>query len=156
VHVSIFNRDTLIGHANLSELDPPMGVATGAFVPTADYARTDHANVVDGDYVGERSQGFRVLSEAHGKIESQAIAILDWPTLGEIELHVLGITNPDYEALFGDHPTYRAYYGLDLSDEERLARDQAVRASLRARDVRAWLWPLAILALIGTVIFWIF
>ena len=155
MQVSLYDKDTLIGLADLTVLDPPMGVATGAFVPSENYSRSEHANVIDDDYIGDRSQHFRVVSGTHGEIESSAIAILDYPALGEIELHVLGITRPEYAIIFGNYPDYRAYYGLDLPVEERLAQDEVARSSLRARDARAWLWLLAILAGMALVLFWI-
>ena len=155
MHVSIFNDGTLIGHADLTELDPPMGVATGRFVPSENYVQIEHANVVDGEYVGTRSDNFRVLSKEHGEIESSALAILDFPTLGEIEFHALGIKRPDYAVLFGDHPHYRAYYDLDLSDEERHAKGEALRKRTRARHVREWLWFLGTVAVLAVAVVWI-
>jgi len=33
----IYSRETMIGQSNLDQLDPPMGIASGKFVPSADY-----------------------------------------------------------------------------------------------------------------------
>lgn len=65
MHVSVFDGETLIGHASLTDLDPPMGVAMGAFTPSEHYVQAAHANVIDGDYVGERSRHFFAFYQRH-------------------------------------------------------------------------------------------
>jgi hypothetical protein len=156
MQVSVFQGDKLIGNANLIGLDLPMGCAMGTFVPSANYEQTEHAALIDGEDSGVRDQKLRVVSEAHGEIESQGFQIHDWPLLSELEFHAVGITRPKFDTLFGDYPDYRAYYCLDLSEEERRAKDQAVDASLRAMRLRGWLSFLAVLASVAVVVLWIF
>jgi len=55
MRVSVYQNQTQVGTAILEHLDPPMGVAFGPFTPTQHYDRHKHANVVEGNYVGDRS-----------------------------------------------------------------------------------------------------
>jgi len=113
MNVTIFDGATVIGHAYLSGLDPPMGCASGTFVAAPAYVAAEHANVLDGDYLGDRGAGFRVVSHIHGEIECQSAVILDFPSIDEIGVDVIGIPYPLYETLFGDRADYRSYRGLD-------------------------------------------
>jgi hypothetical protein len=87
-----------------------MCVASGPFAPSPTYNRLEHANLIDGEYMGDRTASLRVISEAHGEIESHAIAIHDLSALDEIEVDVIGIIRPSYDALFGDDPDFQAYW----------------------------------------------
>jgi hypothetical protein len=109
MRVAIHDSKGLIGHADLTASDPPMCAASGPFSPEPTYDPLEHANVIDGEYLGDRTANLRVTSEAHGEIESHSIAILDWPALKEVQLDVVGIIRPSYDALFMDDPDFRAY-----------------------------------------------
>ncbi len=114
MHVTILEGFTPIGTAYLDALDPPMGVAMGKFEPTSAYVVDRHANVVDGDYIADRSEILRVEGPDGVRLMSGAIAIHDYGSeLGEQELHLLGIYEPPYETLFGENPDFKAYWGTD-------------------------------------------
>ncbi|KUO55918.1 MAG: hypothetical protein APF82_06015 [Sphingomonadales bacterium BRH_c42] len=136
--VTIFEADTLIGSAEIFALDPPMGVAMAKFRPAPAYDVERHANVVDGDYVADRGDILRIELPGGIRLRSQAISIQDWPALGEFELHILGILEPDFDELFKDHPDYRAYYDLDLSDEQRAEKQRVLTAHRRRRLLKEW------------------
>jgi hypothetical protein len=111
VIVSIFEADTLIGRAEIFALDPPMCVAMAKFRPEPAYDAECHANVVDGDYVADRGDKLRMELSGGIRLRSQAISIQDWAALGEFELHILGIEEPSFASLFGEHPDFKAYWG---------------------------------------------
>lgn len=114
MRVEIFAGEILIGRSNLDQLDPPMGVAIGAFVPTEAYDRTRHANTIEGDYMGDRGQALTFQSSDHGEIVHIGLAIEDFSDgLSEIEISVIGIPQAEYKRFFSAHPHYRAYYDLD-------------------------------------------
>lgn len=109
--VTIYEADTPIGDAEIFGLDPPMGVAIAKFKPLAAYNVERHANVVDGDYVEDRGEHLRIEMANGIPLISQAISIQDWPALGEYEVHILGILEPSFVSLFGDHPDFKSYWG---------------------------------------------
>ena len=109
--VTIYEADTPIGEAEIFALDPPMGVAMAKFKPLAAYDVDQHANVVDGDYIEDRGERLRIEMADSVPLISQAISIQDWPALGEREVHILGILEPSFEALFGEHPDFKSYWG---------------------------------------------
>ncbi len=112
--VDILLNDIVIGRSNLDRLDPPMGVAMGSFVATDAYDRTLHANVIEGNDIGDRGQALTVQSSDHGEIAHTGLNIEDFSDgLGEIEISVIGIAQADYERFFSANPHYRAYYDLD-------------------------------------------
>ena len=113
MNVTIFDGTLPVGYAYLSALDPPTGCAAGTFVATAGYRASAHANVLDGEYLGDRGAGLRVFSHTHGEIECRSAAIFDFPILDEIRVEVIGIPYPLYETLFADYAGYRSYRGLD-------------------------------------------
>lgn len=108
--LEIFDASTSVGEAEFFALDPPMGVAMAKFKPSPAYAAIRHANVIDGNYIADRSDRLRVEMENGSEILSGAISIHDYPSLGEIEVHLLGIYQPKFEELFGDHPDFKAYW----------------------------------------------
>lgn len=87
-----------------------MGVAMATFSPSSAYNVEQHANVVDGDYVGDRGENLRIEMKNGMELKSEAISILDFPTLNEIEIHILGIFEPSFDELFADHSDYKAYW----------------------------------------------
>ena len=150
--VKIFESDSPIGEAEIFALDSPMGVAIAKFIPLPAYNVAQHANVVDGDYIDDRGDKLRIEMTNGVALTSQAISIQDWPTLGEHELHILGVLEPSFDELFSDHPHYRDYYDLDLTDEERAKKQRRLTAKARRRSVKAWLVISAIVASIASAI----
>jgi hypothetical protein len=109
--VHVFLNGTNLGSANLTRLDPPMGVAMGSFEPTNNYDRLVHANTVDGTFMGHIGKSFSLVSDVYGTIESVGAAIEDfYDSLGERELTVVGITHPNYADIFCKYDDYKAYY----------------------------------------------
>ena len=108
--LKIFEADKLIGDAEVYALDPPMCVAIAKFDPSADYDATRHANVIDADYVGDRSDILRLEMEDGSSMKSEAISIQDFPLLNEREVHVIGIYEPSFDQLFTEHPIFKAYW----------------------------------------------
>jgi hypothetical protein len=109
--LKILAGSTLIGNAEVFALDPPMCVAMAHFEPVEGYDATMHANVIDGDYVGDRSPLLRVEMPNGSTMKSEAISIQDYPTLGEREVDLIGIYEPSFDWLFGDHPHFKSYWG---------------------------------------------
>jgi hypothetical protein len=147
MNVAIFAGDLLTGHAALTYLDWGMSGATGTFIPTENYRGVRHADVIDGNLVADRDTMVRVVSEVHGEIECEAAAIHDAPSLGQAQLTLVGIFRPDYDYLFKDHP--------NLPGAEQILGNEAARARSRARDIRAWIWLLAVLAGLVLLLIWI-
>lgn len=112
MQVSVYQDGTVIGTAILEHLDPPMGVAFGPFSPSDQYDRDQHANAIDGNYVGDRGRLLSVYGDQHGRLETASIAIEDWndPEIGK-ELTVWLQDGNEFAALFSTHDDYRAYYG---------------------------------------------
>ncbi|MWV28075.1 hypothetical protein [Aurantiacibacter rhizosphaerae] len=109
--VTIYDATSPIGEADIFALDPPMGVAMAKFIPFPTYSPNLHANVVDGDYIEDRSENLRMELADGVALISQAISIQDWPGLDEREVHILGIQEPSFEELFRDHPDFKSYWG---------------------------------------------
>ena len=110
MRVRIFEGATFLGEASGIRLDPPMCVAMAKFQPSPAYDVTRHANVVDGDYIADRTEILRIEMADGSELKSEAISIQDWPALGELECHILGIYEPSFDKLFGDHPDFVAYF----------------------------------------------
>jgi len=110
--VEIYHDGKLIGRSNLDAADPPMGVATGPFEPCPDYVRNVHAGEIEGTHnPSGANQPYIVKSAEHGSIECQAVFIQDYAEgLDERLVSLLGVTHPSYEALFGEYPSYKAYF----------------------------------------------
>jgi hypothetical protein len=88
-----------------------MGVAFGPFTPSDQYDRDQHANVVEGDYVGDRGQSFLVCTDHHRRINSAAVSIADsTDTLGERELTIWFQDGGEFAEFFSEHDDYKAYY----------------------------------------------
>ncbi|OYU73373.1 MAG: hypothetical protein CFE32_21105 [Alphaproteobacteria bacterium PA3] len=109
--VTVYEADIPIGEGEIFALDPPMGVAMAKFKPLAAYNVEQHANVVDGDYIEDRGDRLRIEMANGMPLVSQAISIQDWPALGEHEVHILGILEPSFETLFGEHLDFQSYWG---------------------------------------------
>ena len=109
--LKIFEANKLIGSAKVYALDPPMCVAIARFYPAADYDAMNHANVIDSDYIGDRSDMLRLEMADGSAIMSEAISIQDFPSLDEREVQIIGIYEPSFDRLFADHPSFKAYWG---------------------------------------------
>lgn len=110
MRVEILEGETVIGSAILVHLDPPMGVASGPFTPSAQYDRIRHANTVNGAYIDDFGKSLRVRADKGGELDA-SIAIEDWAeALGLRELTIFFADGNDYRALFSDHEEYKDYY----------------------------------------------
>lgn len=101
---TVFSGSTLVGHSALEAGDPPMGVATGRFYPAAGY-RSIQARCRE-DLADQSMLGLIVRTPDRQVIQCAGVSILDYSAeFGEtaIELNVLGIRSPAYEALFPQH-----------------------------------------------------
>ncbi|MEP0189625.1 MAG: hypothetical protein ABJP70_01885 [Erythrobacter sp.] len=110
--IKIFEANTLVGTAEVYGLDPPMHVATAKFIPEAAYDVTNHANSIDGEYVGDRSDILRLELEDGTTVEGVAISIQDWPKIDENEVDIV-IDGPRFDELFSNHPQYKRYWKKD-------------------------------------------
>jgi hypothetical protein len=109
VHL-LWNNVTL-GAANLTQLDPPMGVAMGSFEASDHYDQHAHANVIEGAYIGDKGISFVVVSDTHGQINCANIAIEDFAESMDVrQLTLFGIPYPEYVRFFGEYDDYKAYY----------------------------------------------
>jgi len=150
--LKIFENDKLIGGAEVFALDPSMGVAQAKFHPAQDYEPMRHANVIDGDYVGDRGDILRLEMADGSAMESKAISIQDFPSLNEREVHILSISQSAFSQLFSDHPHFRDYYDLDLTDKQRAEKQRMQTAKARVRSVKAWWFLGAIFGSIASAI----
>jgi len=78
--------------------------------------------VIDGDYRGDRSDILRSDIADRSRLKSEAISIQDWPTLGECDVHFLGIYEPSFDELFAEHPDYIAYWRNSESSDQLASR----------------------------------
>ena len=108
--LKIFEANTLVGDADVFALDPPMCVAMAKFSPARDYDPGRHANVIDGDYVGDRTGILRLEMADGSTMKSEAISIQDYHTLGERQVDLIGIFEPSFDELFKEHPRYTAHW----------------------------------------------
>lgn len=99
MRLKVFEVDTLIAEAEVFSVDPPMGVVTAQFFPTGAYNRSRHASVVDESFVGERSDILRMETQDGAIVRSEGVSILDFPTLDEREIHILGIYEPSVDEM---------------------------------------------------------
>ncbi len=111
MRLKIFEADTLIAEAEVFALDPPMCVAVAKLFPARAYDPARHANVIDGDYIEDRSEILRIGMQDGSTMKSEAISIQDFPTLEEREVHIIGIYEPNFDELFAEHPDFKTYWG---------------------------------------------
>jgi hypothetical protein len=109
MQVSVYQGEIPIGTAVLEHLDPPMGVAFGAFLPSRHYNPDTHANTIEGEYVGDRGKSLTACDDQHFTLEPASIAIQDYGDLGR-ELTLFFEDGESFAAFFATHPDYRAYY----------------------------------------------
>jgi hypothetical protein len=111
MNVAIYFEGSQIGSANLNQLDPPMGVASGAFVPAPDYVAERHANVIDGEAVADLGGVLEIRSEEFGILPKLDAAIQDFSAaIDEIVIDVIGIPYPLYHEMFSEYEGFKAYY----------------------------------------------
>jgi hypothetical protein len=120
---TVFYNSIPIGHSELESGDPPMGVASGKFVPLPSYQEAQPLVIAARDTsqvhlaLIVRTTEDRVLPAQGG------VQIVDYsPELGTdgIELHVLGIGYPLYEELFpGRHAAYVAPFSNGRSKQQK-------------------------------------
>ena len=108
MQVEILKGDMLIGAASIEHLDPPMGVAFGPFFPSIDYASASHANVIEGEHVGDKGLFLVATANPHGALNA-SIAIHDYGDLGR-EMTLFFRDDKTFAALFAAHPDYTIYY----------------------------------------------
>jgi hypothetical protein len=98
----------IVGHSELEGGDPPMGVATGKFMPLPAYAAIK-ASVVASRDSSQEHLSLAVRSSDGQLLPAQGgVQIVDYSAeLGAegIEVHVLGIDYPLYAELFPEHVT---------------------------------------------------
>ena len=112
MRVEILAKDQVIGVAELVNLDPPMGGAFGRFDPSEAYDQDLHANLIEGEYQGDRGRDFTVRSAHMGQIECHGVSIHDISkTLAEYEATVFEIPYPQYELYFGQMQQFKMYWG---------------------------------------------
>jgi hypothetical protein len=102
---SIYSGPLLVGWSELETGDPPMGVAEGKFIPTADYAKIQ-ARVVDSSQSGKGDLQLIVRREGEELQAQGGVHITDYSAeLGAdgLQVSVLGIVRPPYESLFPEH-----------------------------------------------------
>ncbi|URD60473.1 hypothetical protein M8312_11870 [Sphingomonas sp. KRR8] len=111
--VQIYHEGKLVGHSNLDATDPPMGVATGLFEPSASYEPKVHAGEIEGTHNPSGANLTYVVESAeHGAVECQAVFIQDYSdSLNERQVSIIGIPSPDYENCFEEYPSFRNYWG---------------------------------------------
>ena len=105
----------IIGFSDLERGDPPMGVASGRFVPTPAYASIQSYCIKHREH-WVSIPGLTVWVAGAAPIEcSGGVQIIDFsPELGEagIEIHLKGVTNPPYGELFRHHAeVYKKQFG---------------------------------------------
>jgi hypothetical protein len=109
MQVSIYQGEMLVGTAILEHLDPPMGVAFGTFSPSRHYNPDAHANVTEGEYVGDRGKTLIANDDHASTVDAASIAIEDYGDLGR-QLTLFFRDGQKFAALFATHPDYLAYF----------------------------------------------
>ena len=113
MRLKVFEGEAQIGEAFVFALDPPMCVATAKFEATPAYDAVRHANVVGGDYVGDRTEMLRIEMSNGTALKSEAISIQDFSEIDEWQIDIIGIFEPSFESLFSDHPDFKDYWDVD-------------------------------------------
>lgn len=101
---SVYAANTLVGHSALESGDPPMGVAFGSFIPAPGYEAI--RGFCSSQHDDQADLQLTVRTPHNDTIACAGVGILDFSAqVGEetIEINVLGIASPPYEALFPHH-----------------------------------------------------
>ncbi|MCO6509883.1 MAG: hypothetical protein J5I65_03750 [Aridibacter famidurans] len=113
----VFQGETFIGHSELEGRDPAMGVAFGRFIPSTGY-RTIQRECID-NHFDQSALRLAVRTPDDEQISCVGVAILDFSektgSEEDIELNVVGISQPPYEKLFPEH---LAKYEQQFQDED--------------------------------------
>ena len=97
----VFAGKTLIGHSALETGDPPMGVASGKFLPLPAYSAVQPQCIANRDLPQAHLELSIMCPSGEQLPAEQGVVILDYSAeLGEIEVHAAGIGYPLYEQLF--------------------------------------------------------
>ena len=97
----VFAGKTLIGHSALETGDPPMGVASGKFLPLPAYLAVQPQCIANRDLPQTHLEISIICPSGEPLPAEHGVAILDYSAeLGEIEVHAVGIGYPLYEQLF--------------------------------------------------------
>jgi hypothetical protein len=100
----VFAGGTLIGHSALESGDPPMGVASGRFLPLPAYSSIQSQCIASRNLPQAHLELSIVRPSGEPLPAADGVAILDYSAeLGEIEVHAVGIGYPLYEQLFPQH-----------------------------------------------------
>ena len=103
VEYKVFAGETLIGYSALESGDPPMGVASGKFMPLAAYEAIRAQCIASRD-MSQKHLAFSIVQPNGLPLPvTLGISVLDYSAeLGptEIEVHAIGIGYPLYEQLF--------------------------------------------------------
>ena len=87
-----------------------MGVAFGPFVPTGHYARSRHANAIDGEFVSDRGRDLSARTDRFGILRIRSLSIEDWINPPYIELTLYFSDGDVFAEVFATHADYIAYY----------------------------------------------
>jgi hypothetical protein len=110
MQVSVHEGPTLVGTATIEHLDPPMGVAFGRFVPSGQYSRDRHANVIEGEFIEDRGRILSTSADQYGVLRTRTVAIEDWTNPPYKELTLFFSDGNDFAEVFSTHADYIAYY----------------------------------------------
>ncbi len=109
--IEIISDGFVVGDGDLINLDPPMGIAFGSFVPSDRYDRKLHAGLIDGEVVEGKRDSLFVRASGRATFEFEEVVIHDMAdSTGEIEVTVFGIPYPQFEDYFAHNPQYQAYW----------------------------------------------
>ena len=101
----IYSKDSLVGWSELELGDAPMGVAFGKFIPALGYSEIQPQVMASAGLSQEKLQ-LSARTPTGASVECVAVSIEDHSAeLGESELEVsvLGISEPPYGQLFPHH-----------------------------------------------------
>jgi hypothetical protein len=117
----VYSGVTLVGTSSLEQGDPPMGVAFGSFIPAPGYSAIQ--NVCRENHKDQSSLQLTVRTPSGEIIRCEGIAILEGS--GDIELHVLGISQPPYADLFPQHLAfYESHFKRALTSASTGTREK--------------------------------
>ncbi|MDO6387049.1 hypothetical protein [Uliginosibacterium sp. 31-12] len=101
---TVYSGSTLVGHTDLENGDPPMGVAFGRFIPVEAY-RAIQKQCIE-NHEDQSALNLTVQTPNNETIQCAGVGILDYSHEADeefIEVNVLGISHPPYEKMFPHH-----------------------------------------------------
>jgi hypothetical protein len=103
----IYNYSLLIGWSELESGDPSMGVASGRFFPSTNYAAIQALIIAsEGGLLPTEIRLSVRLAQGQLLVDAEGVHIVDYSSsLGAdgIEVSVLGVSSEQYELLFPNH-----------------------------------------------------